>query len=336
MPGVDELLIVDTDAARAAAVAESTGASPATEPEAIDAADAVVVATPAGLHAASVEAAVARGRSVLCEKPLTDDLASSRALVALAERAGAHVEVGFQRRHDAAFAAARRQVADGSAGRVHLLRLTALDPAGPPRLPDDWPQGELAPIFLHSSVHDFDVARWMCGSEVTEVTVDGSGRDGSRPDDPRGLETAVIAMRLASGALAVLEASWLHPGGYDIRGELLAERVHLTMGLSPRTPAVHEDWPGGSNGSSRPTRRSSARSSPPPAVSGLRQRRRVTGWRPCASAWRRRGRTWSGARSPYPRSDGRHDRRGRDPRRGVDRDGQPGALRHGERASGDP
>ena len=245
MPGVDELLIVDTDAARAAAVAESTGASPATEPEAIDAADAVVVATPAGLHAASVEAAVARGRSVLCEKPLTDDLASSRALVALAERAGAHVEVGFQRRHDAAFAAARRQVADGSAGRVHLLRLTALDPAGPPRLPDDWPQGELAPIFLHSSVHDFDVARWMCGSEVTEVTVDGSRRDGSRPDDPRGLETAVIAMRLASGALAVLEASWLHPGGYDVRGELLAERVHLTMGLSPRTPAVHEDWPGG-------------------------------------------------------------------------------------------
>jgi len=243
MPGVEELLVVDVDASRAAAAADAAGARVATEAGALDAADAIVIATPAELHGATVEAAVALGRSVLCEKPLTHDLASSRALVALAEEAGAHVEVGFHRRHDPAFVAARRQVADGSAGRVQLLRLTALDPVGPPRRPEDWPQGEPAPIFLHSSVHDFDVARWLTGSEVTEVTTEGSRRDGTRPDDPRGIETAVVTMRLASGALAVLEASWLHPGGYDVRAELLADRLEATMGLSGRTPARHLDWP---------------------------------------------------------------------------------------------
>lgn len=244
MPEVEDLLVVDADPSRAAAVAADTDGRVATEEEALEAADAVVVATPAELHPATVTAAVKRGLSVLCEKPLSEDLASSREVVELAERTGAHVEIGFQRRHDAGFARARAAVADGSAGPIHLLRLTALDPRVPERDPASFPERELAPVFLHSSVHDFDFVRWMTGAEVIEVTADGSRRDGSRPDDPRGLETAVVTMRTDGGTLAVLEASWLHPGGYDVRAELLAERAHFTMGLSARTPTVHHDWEG--------------------------------------------------------------------------------------------
>ena len=110
------------------------------------------------------------------------------------------------------------------------------------RTAESWAAGEAAPLFLHSSVHDFDFVRWISGSEVAEVSVDGSRRDGSRPADVRGVETAVITMRLESGALAVLEATWLHPGGYDIRAEILTERAHISAGLSPRTPARHVDW----------------------------------------------------------------------------------------------
>ena len=95
---------------------------------ALDQADAVVIATPAHLHAMTVEAAIARGIPALCEKPLTDDATTSAELVARVERASAHVEVGFHRRHDPAYAEARRRVADGSVGRLHLLRLTAFDP----------------------------------------------------------------------------------------------------------------------------------------------------------------------------------------------------------------
>ena len=242
--GVDEVLVVDTDAERAALAARNAGGRPATHDEALAVADAIVIATPAELHAAAVEAAVARGIPALCEKPLTEDVASSAALVSVVEAAGAHVEMGFQRRHEASFAEARRQVAEGETGRVHLLRLTAFDPRVTPRAPTEWTPNEAAPLFLHSSVHDFDFARWMSGQEVVEVTADGSRRDDPRPDDVRGVETAVVTLRMSGGTLAVLEATWLHPVGYDSRVELIAEHRSLTMGASPRTPTTQLDWPG--------------------------------------------------------------------------------------------
>lgn len=244
--GVDEVLVVDALPQRAAAVAADIGGRAVTHDEALDQAAAIVVATPVELHAAAVTAAAQRGVSVLCEKPLTEDLATSRTLVELVEATDAHVEVGFQRRHDPGYLAGRRMVADGTAGRIHLLRLTAFDPLVTPRPATEWTPNEAAPLFLHSSIHDFDFVRWLSGQEVVELSVEGSRRDEARPDDPRGVETAIVTMRLSHGALAVLTATWLHPAGYDNRVELIGEHVHLTMGLSPRTPAVHADWNGAS------------------------------------------------------------------------------------------
>lgn len=238
LPDVDEVLVVDAVSSRADAVAADVRGRAMDHDAALDLAQAVVISTPAHLHAPSVDAAMARGIPVLCEKPLTDDVTSSASLVRRVERLGAHVEVGFQRRHDPGFVAARERVAAG--GPIHLLRLTAFDPVGTPQA---FPPNEAAPLFLHSSVHDFDFARWMSASEALEVTADGSGRSEPRPADVRGVETAVVSMRMASGALAVLEATWLHPGGYDSRIEVIAERAHVTAGLSPRTPAEHLDWP---------------------------------------------------------------------------------------------
>lgn len=236
--GVREILVVDADADRAASVARDTGARAVEHDTAISEADAVVIATPAELHGASVRAAVERGIPALCEKPLADDLAASAEIVEVVERAGAHVEMGFQRRHDVAFAEAHRRVTSGEAGRVHLVRLTAFDPRVSPRALTEFTPNDAAPIFLHSSVHDFDLARWLGGAEVVEVAADGSGRDEPRPSDVRGIENAVVRMRLANGVLAVLEASWLHPAGYDIRAEVIADRAHLSMGLTRRTPAT--------------------------------------------------------------------------------------------------
>ena len=244
MPEVDEVLVVDAVSERAAQVARDVGGRAMEHDAALDAADAVVIATPAHLHAMTVDAAIARRLPALCEKPLTDDANASAELVRRVENAGAHVQVGFHRRHDPAYDEARRRVADGSAGRLHLLRLTAFDPRVTPRAPSEWTPSETAPLFLHSSIHDFDFVRWVSGQEVMEVSADGSRRDEARPDDPRGVETAVVTMRCSTGTLAVLEATWLHPGGYDSRVELVADRAALTMGLSPRTPATHLDWEG--------------------------------------------------------------------------------------------
>ncbi|MGZ8563088.1 MAG: Gfo/Idh/MocA family protein, partial [Candidatus Limnocylindria bacterium] len=150
--GVDEVLVVDALPERAAAVAAEIGGRAVTQREALREAGAMVVATPVELHAAAVTAALERRIPVLCEKPLTEDLATSRALVEVVEAADAHVEVGFQRRHDRGYVVGRRQVADGSAGRIHLLRLTAFDPLVTPRPPSEWTPNEAAPLFLHSSI----------------------------------------------------------------------------------------------------------------------------------------------------------------------------------------
>jgi myo-inositol 2-dehydrogenase/D-chiro-inositol 1-dehydrogenase len=242
MPEI-ELLVVDADGARARAVAESAGGRRVEWSEALERAEAVVLATPSELHCEQVMAALDAGRSVLCEKPLADLLDET---LAMAQRAAAepsvHLEVGFQRRHDAGFVAARRAVTEGETGRLHLVRLTALDPRVPEHDVTLMPTADAAPLFLYSSIHDLDLVRWLTGSEVVEVHAEGSRRDGSRPEDPRRIENALVTMRLADGALAILEASWLHPVGYDVRVEVVAERAHLTMGLSGRTPARHLDW----------------------------------------------------------------------------------------------
>lgn len=243
MDEVAALFVVDADAARADRVASDAGGRAVGFDTAIGEAEAVIIATPPELHLDAAEAALDAGRSVLCEKPLTDTMASTIALTRRAERDGAHLEVGFHRRHDAGFAAARRAIADGSTGRIHVLSLTANDPFV---MPSPMPEGsapDAAPTFRDSSIHDYDLARFLTGQEVSEVSVEAGRRDGARADDPREIERAVTVMWLSGGAIAVLQSSWLNPAGYDARVELLGERTVLSAGLSPRTPVRHLSWP---------------------------------------------------------------------------------------------
>ena len=238
MDEVDGLYVVDADAARAEDAARRAGGHAVTFEDAVQEAEAVVIATPPELHRSAVEAALEAGRHVLCEKPLTDSLASTIELTRRIEEEGSHFEIGFQRRHDAGFIAAR----DAAEGRIHTIHLTAHDPVTPPRSADSGPPPEVSPSFRDSSIHDFDLVRWLSRQEVTEVSVEAGKRDGSRSEDPREIEKAIVTMRLASGTIAVLDAAWLHPSGYDMRIELLSERAAVTGGLSPRTPATHVDW----------------------------------------------------------------------------------------------
>jgi len=238
MDDVDGLFIVDADASRAEQVAQRAGGRAVTFDEAIEAAEAVIIVTPPELHRAAVETALDRGLHVLCEKPLTESLDTTIELTRRVEEQGSHLEVGFQRRHDAGFNAAR----DAAEGRIHTIQLTAHDPLISPQAAASGPPPQVAPMFRDSSIHDFDVVRWLSGQEVAEVSVEASTRTGVRPEDPREIESAIITMRLSGGTLAVLDAAWLHPSGYDCRIELLSERAAVSGGLSPRTPVQHADW----------------------------------------------------------------------------------------------
>jgi myo-inositol 2-dehydrogenase/D-chiro-inositol 1-dehydrogenase len=231
---IDEVLVADLDPERAAAVARAAGGRAIDPREVWAAADALVVATPSEAHAAAVEAAVRAGMPVMCEKPLAGTLAEAIRLTELVESTGAAVQLGFQRRFDAGFAEARRLVASGELGRLHFLRLTARDPRIEPDVRGD-DELETAGMFLHSSVHDFDMARWLSGQEVDELTAIATRRDDAYPA-VSDLEIAVVTMRLSDGTLAVLEATLLDPAGYDTRAELIGERDSAAVGLGPRTP----------------------------------------------------------------------------------------------------
>jgi myo-inositol 2-dehydrogenase/D-chiro-inositol 1-dehydrogenase len=239
-PRVSRLVLADADRGRASALAAQLEAEARDPADALRGADAVIIATPPEHHATAVEAAVDAGVPALCEKPLAADLEETIRLTERVEDAGAVLQVGFQRRFDPGYAEARRLVASGELGRVHLLRLAAHDPLVA--------RDPASDLFRDSSIHDFDLLRWLTGAEVEMVYADGADRGPAAFDRRANPDTAAAIMRLSSGALATFGATRLNPLGYDVRTELLGSRDSVVVGLGPRTPqrsldAEHGWWP---------------------------------------------------------------------------------------------
>jgi myo-inositol 2-dehydrogenase / D-chiro-inositol 1-dehydrogenase len=232
-PEVDGITVADIDPGRAAELAAAIGAEVApTTDEAMDGADAVIIAASTDAHAALVAAAIERGLPTFCEKPLAFDLPETIELVDRIEARKAVVQVGFQRRFDPAYREARRLVESGELGTVYLVRLIAHDHEPPPNAYIPLSGG----LFRDSSIHDFDALRWVTGQEVDEVYATGSVRGFpvfERYDD---VDTGAAIMHLADGTLGVLSQTRHDPLGYDVRMEIVGSRDAVTVGLGGRTP----------------------------------------------------------------------------------------------------
>jgi myo-inositol 2-dehydrogenase / D-chiro-inositol 1-dehydrogenase len=188
--------------------------------------DAVVIVTPARTHAGLVEAAARAGKAVYCEKPMALTLADADRAIDAARQAGVPLQVGFNRRYDAGFRAARDTIDAGAIGTPQLLRSLTRDPelADPARIPP-WT------IFTETLIHDFDALRFLNpGAEPAEVFALADAL--IRPDfKDRGLlDTAVVTVRFDNGALATAEASFQAVYGYDVRAEVLGSAGMLTVG----------------------------------------------------------------------------------------------------------
>ena len=232
-PGVDALVVADADADRAMTVAASVGATVAPSADAaFDMADAVVIAAATNAHAGLIEAAIGRGLPTFCEKPLANDLSATLSVAATIGAAGATFQLGFQRRFDPAYREARRLVESGELGTIYAIRLAGHDPA-PPHEAYIPVSGGLLRDF---SIHDFDVIRWLTGSEVVEVYADGGVLGFPVFAKYGDVDTAVATLRLDSGSLAVLTVARHDPLGYDIRTELFGSKDSVSVGLGPRTP----------------------------------------------------------------------------------------------------
>lgn len=237
LPQVDEVLLYDPVPGRAAAAATRNGnRAVGALDDLLRESDGIVVATPTDTHPTLVRACLAAGRPVLCEKPIAADLAAMRELVEDIERSTVPVLVGFQRRFDPAMVALRRRITGGELGAIYHVRATGFD-ADPPDfayLPGS------GGIFRDLLIHDLDAIPWLVDEPVVEVYASGSVQVDeafARADD---VDNAVVLLKFAGGAHAVLSAGRHDPLGYDHRIEVLGARDSVAVGLDARTP-LHAD-----------------------------------------------------------------------------------------------
>src|SRR5207249_6818897 len=123
--------------------------------------DAVVVVSPTHTHRDVVDAALAAKKPTFCEKPPAISLVDATAMVAAEERTGTFLQMGFMRRFDPGYVAAKRQVDEGRIGRPVVFKSTSRDPF-PPHLEYANPKTS-GGIFVDMGIHDFDLARWVFG-----------------------------------------------------------------------------------------------------------------------------------------------------------------------------
>jgi myo-inositol 2-dehydrogenase / D-chiro-inositol 1-dehydrogenase len=251
LPQVDELVVTDpVEAAVTAVTGRIAQARAVDSPEMLlgSGLDGVVIAAATTTHADLLLAAVKAGFPTFCEKPIAgtaDEAVQVRDQLADTD---IPVQIGYPRRFDPAFVAARDAVRDGALGRVHTVRSTTLDPAPPPAAYLAVSGG----IFRDCSVHDFDAIRWVTGREVVEVyavgTVDPTAADemyASHGD----WTTVSTLLTMDDGSIGVVSNTRTNARGYDVRLEVhgtddaVAAGLDEGLPLRPTQPGI--TWPAG-------------------------------------------------------------------------------------------
>jgi myo-inositol 2-dehydrogenase/D-chiro-inositol 1-dehydrogenase len=186
--------------------------------------DAVAICSSTNTHAQIIIEAAQAGKHIFCEKPISHDLAKIDQALAAVEKAGVKLQIGFNRRFDPNFRKVRQMVAEGKIGEPHILRITSRDPAPPPIEYVKVSGG----MFFDMTIHDFDMARYLMGSEVEEIFVAGGVRVDPKIGEAGDLDTAVITLRFKNGAIGTIDNSRRAVYGYDQRVEVFGSGGMVT------------------------------------------------------------------------------------------------------------
>jgi myo-inositol 2-dehydrogenase/D-chiro-inositol 1-dehydrogenase len=182
--------------------------------------DAVAICSSSDTHVELLIAAAEAGKAVFCEKPVSLDLAElDRALGAI-DAAGVPFQIGFNRRFDPAHASVQEAVASGTIGDPHLVRISSRDPEPPPLEYVKSSGG----LFLDMMIHDFDMARFVTGSEVVEVFARGAVRVEPWFAEVGDIDTALVTLVHEDGCLTAIDNSRRAAYGYDQRVEAFGSR----------------------------------------------------------------------------------------------------------------
>jgi myo-inositol 2-dehydrogenase/D-chiro-inositol 1-dehydrogenase len=223
IPSLRLAVVADAEPAAARGLAEEVDADAADIDGLIGAVDAVLIATPPDTHAELIRKVASAGRHIFCEKPLATTVADAHGALEAAEAAGVLFQIGYNRRFDARFRDVRDAVAQGRIGTPWLLRITSRDPGPPP--------GPYLPhsggLFFDTTSHDLDLARFVLGTEITEIAVRGASLVDPNAAAIGDVDTVVLSLAFANGAFGAIDNCRVSVYGYDQRLE-----VHGSEGLA--------------------------------------------------------------------------------------------------------
>ncbi|MFM7686763.1 MAG: inositol 2-dehydrogenase [Actinomycetota bacterium] len=218
VPGAALAMVQDVNGDAAAAVGAELQVPHTTESADVFAnpdVDAVAICSSTDTHVPLLIAAAQSGKAIFCEKPVSLDLAKVDEALAVVKASGVPIQIGFNRRFDPAHRSVRDAVASGAVGDLHMLRITSRDPAPPPIAYVKVSGG----LFLDMMIHDFDMARYVTGSEVVEVFARAAVRVDPAIGEAGDVDTAVVLLTHENGCITTIDNSRQAVYGYDQRVE---------------------------------------------------------------------------------------------------------------------
>lgn len=237
IPETAVVAVADTDRALAGQIAEQFGVPKAygSAQDLIDDrnVDAVVVVTPTHTHREIVVAAAQSGKPTFCEKPPALSLAECRAMSDAVNQSGAFFQMGFMRRFDPGYAAAKEKIAQGAIGRPMVFKSTSRDPFRP-SLEYANPASS-GGIMVDMGIHDFDLARWFMG-DVETVSAVGAVLAYPEMASIGDIDNAIATLVFSDGRLGVIDLTRKGVYGYDISTELLGDDGTVRIGYLRETP----------------------------------------------------------------------------------------------------
>jgi len=208
------------------------------EPEALvddPGVDAIVIVSPTHTHRDLVIAAAQRGKPTFCEKPPALSLNEVDEMRAAIDRHGLFFQMGFMRRFDAGYAAAKAQIEQGRIGTPLVFKSTSRDPFRP-SLEYANPASS-GGMLIDMGIHDFDLARWFMG-DVARVSVVGATIAYPELATVGDIDNAVVTLTFASGKIGAVDLSRSGIYGYDIATEILGSEGTVRIGYLRGTPVM--------------------------------------------------------------------------------------------------
>ena len=252
-PGVELVAVSDANIEFAKKIAATTGAKAVSDvAEVFNDKDvhAVLIATPTDTHVDYLERAAEAGKAIYCEKPIGLDYAEAEKAVRTVRAAGVPAMLGFNRRFDASHAAVKEAVDRGEVGKVEIVQLTSRGPKPPPIAYVKVSGGQLR----DQTIHFFDLLRWLTRDEPVEVYAIGVALVDPAIGEAGDVDTSIVSLRLASGALCQIDSSRRAAYGYDERIEVFGSegmvesarqnfrRLSLYKGRQIHMDGLHPGW----------------------------------------------------------------------------------------------